>query len=955
MSRVLWKEYREQRSVWLTLALLAVLALVIPASVFAPHGWASESNLLEALRVVALVLAWTHGLVCGAMLLAGEREAGTLTFLDTLPVPRANLWRRKALSGALFVLAQVAVLGGLGIGLGLVEAPVEVAAGLLFLTVLALAGFAWGLLFSATTRTAMGAIGLALAAQFVAGHLLLLVAFIVSRVLALFLGIEGASWLAFLLAVVAAIGLPLIGSALVFGKPDRLRGPAALSPTGIGEAGPLAAWRSAWWLSARQARGLALALLPVSLLLGLAVPTNPLFLWPLLTLIAGALCGVTAFFDEQQGGSFRFLAEQRFPLAPLWVCKFGLRLALAFAAAFALLLPCLALALFGPDLFPEETPFGVRLFRSGAIGHFAPLGTFLTLGLLYGFGFGSVCGLLFRKPLVALVVSLGAGALAVCLWLPSLLGTGLHAWQPLGVPMLLIALAVSLVRPAAAGRLASWSVAGRIALASLLASAWTTGAIAYRVYEVPDVPEPPELAKYEASLPTPEDNVAGGAFRAACLRVDDLMRQARQERPSGPVFPGQDRPRGDALNYEAQMSTVLERGWPDGPEPDLGRWLDKLFKESWADRLGKVADRPAGVIEDPRRLTVSSPARDLDGARALALLLAVRGLQEQARGNDRPFVENLRIGLALARNLANRSTLGSLVTARHVERVFEQALERWLERLHGGPALLRDARDCLVRHEATVSDDFSDQQSAAYLIARNSLDVVDHWALTGQGPAPLNNAQTEQAVVRLAWLVPWERARQERLLRAAAWGNSREVALARHMGREVLFFWPNIVPRAEAGHRRRVCYLRVAQIQVALRLYQAVEHKPAPSLAVLVPGCLSDVPRDPFAKDQPFRYRLSVGEEIEWPREGPGPGGAAPPGVGPPGGAAKAGPPLVGMPGAGQQPPAVPRRKVPAGQGILWSVGEDGSDDGGKRQAKSSLGQSVPGEDLIFLVPLPPR
>jgi hypothetical protein len=45
---------------------------------------------------------------------------------------------------------------------------------------------------------------------------------------------------------------------------------------------------------------------------------------------------------------------------------------------------------------------------------------------------------------------------------------------------------------------------------------------------------------------------------------------------------------------------------------------------------------------------------------------------------------------------------------------------------------------------------------------------------------------------------------------------------------------------------------------------------------------------------------------------------------------------------------------VPAGQGILWAVGEDHHDDGGVQQGKLSSGTTF-GEDLIYLVPPPPR
>jgi hypothetical protein len=74
---------------------------------------------------------------------------------------------------------------------------------------------------------------------------------------------------------------------------------------------------------------------------------------------------------------------------------------------------------------------------------------------------------------------------------------------------------------------------------------------------------------------------------------------------------------------------------------------------------------------------------------------------------------------------------------------------------------------------------------------------------------------------------------------------------------------------------------------------------------------------------------------------------------GPPGGLGQAGGPQPGGPPA--VPPPVPGKEVPAGQGVLWSVGEDKRDDGGRQQAGPGNAPTGVGEDLIFLVPLPPR
>src|SRR5262249_54939765 len=105
MTAVLWKEYREQRVIWVTF-LLAGLGFVL--------GIAPLLSTDEGAELLAsLVLCWTYGLVCGSMLLAGEREEGTLRFLDSLPGDRWGLWQSKFFAGVVFTLS----LAGLYIAL----------------------------------------------------------------------------------------------------------------------------------------------------------------------------------------------------------------------------------------------------------------------------------------------------------------------------------------------------------------------------------------------------------------------------------------------------------------------------------------------------------------------------------------------------------------------------------------------------------------------------------------------------------------------------------------------------------------------------------------------------------------------------------------------------------------------------------------------------------------------
>ena len=232
----------------------------------------------------------------------------------------------------------------------------------------------------------------------------------------------------------------------------------------------------------------------------------------------------------------------------------------------------------------------------------------------------------------------------------------------------------------------------------------------------------------------------------------------------------------------------------------------------------------------------------------------------------------------------------------------------------------------------------------------------------GAGEQNSSRVQAEAQWVALAWLAPWERERQDRILRVIFWGDQaqkRPLYRSEQFGPlpQLGFYQTDVLLRPN-----HLCARRAMLLKLALRWYEADNGRPAVKLDELVPKYLPSIPTDPFSPDgQPFHYRLSKGEKIEWPEEPPPPGagvpGAAPPGgSAPPGGTPPAGP-LQGVNAPGMPPAALPphTRTVPAGQGILWSVGEDGRDDGGHRQTGSLNGEPMWREDVIFLVPLPPK
>jgi hypothetical protein len=508
-----------------------------------------------------------------------------------------------------------------------------------------------------------------------------------------------------------------------------------------------------------------------------------------------------------------------------------------------------------------------------------------------------------------------------------------------------------LLRAWAAGRLGSRGpVTGLLAVAAACAL-WVAAGLGYRVAEVPLVSDRFDMPSFIASLPTPQENEAGRLTRGACDRLQSLERELAHRTPTKPLFPGQQPQPGDSFRVQAWQ--VLERGWPPG-DPELGDWLDKMFADVWPQRLAEAAGKPPGLVEDPRQSGAIQRFAVLNAALSAGALLPARGLQLQARGDDRAFVENLRAGLALSRNLRHRSDSVTAGQGRAVESHVLAGLDRWLERLDGRPDLLRQVLELLLGHEAELLPSFADQEKADYLVAMTTLEQPEGWLASilfdslppGKGKADEEQRrQLEAAAVAVAWRVPWEAERQRRILRAVVEGDPEQQLAARRMRPPIL---GNLDVRQHFNDPRRrqvqLCSLRAAQLKAALRLYQVEQGKPAENLRVLLAkGYLAQIPQDPF-DGNPFRYRLSRGERIEWPKEGPVIGAPPPPGEAP------AGAEVPIPPGGG----AGPFKEVPAGQGILWSVGEDRVDDGGRRQISTGSGETARGEDRIFLVPLPP-
>ncbi len=430
---VVWKELREQGLIGATLVVLGSGVLVLAASLAEPPTpGAPAADVIHSLGLgllATLMLAVTAGMVCGGAVFAAEREAGTIFFLDALPVSRWRLWWAKLLAGVGLAAVQIALLVGVGAVLGIVPSTSWARA----VSVFALLSFVWGMFGSTLSRTTLGSIGIAIPASVVAAIVVLLPIMFFSR----YPGAQSIRSSEAILFLVCMFIIPLALSAWAFTSPDRLRSAedrsAVESEGGRKASRPWLGGRALLWLALRQVRLPALVLAGFALLFGLmliAPGSTPVVTWPALALAAGVLTGVTAFSDEQIRGVSRFWGEQRLPLGRAWFVKIGIHFLLCLGLLMLLMSPLIVHAMITDrSAFRGNSALAV-VFRSNLFSQLSYNGwKYLLVPAVYGFAAGHLCGLVFRKLVVACGMAGLVGGMGAAMWGPSLLSGGVKQWQ----------------------------------------------------------------------------------------------------------------------------------------------------------------------------------------------------------------------------------------------------------------------------------------------------------------------------------------------------------------------------------------------------------------------------------------------------------------------------------------------------------------------------------------------
>jgi hypothetical protein len=931
VKAVVWKELREQGLIAVLLAVLGG-ALIIAASVFGdpPSTSASPSNLvgyLGAARLLTLMLVVTAGTVCGGALFAFEKETGTMLFLDALPVARGPLWGAKFVAG----LALAALVAGALVAVSVVCGVTDFG----FATRLAVYGtlaFAWGALGSTLARTTLGAVGVGV----VAGTA---TAFVVLFPIVLFAGVPGTGmpstggWVLF---VVLMIALPVLWSLRSFTAPDRARDTDPFAP---GAPNPARAHRrerhgygALVWLVVRQGRVLALVLSALALALGgaLLLPElRPVLVWPPLALAAGVLTGVTVFGDEQAHGRALYWGEQRLPIGRAWAVKVAAHLLLAVWLLVLLALPALVRTqLSNANRFAYGQPILSAAFQSRLFAELGPQGwKYLFVPAAYGFAAGHLCGLLFRKLVVACGVAAMLGGVGAVLWGPSLLAGGLSHWQVWSPAVLALLTGRVVLRAWAADRLQTRGplrALGGGAVACALACA---AGVAYRALEVPDRADGEDDIAFADALPNYDQNVAGREFKMAGERYARAAQQtAARREPGDPRF---------RSRMEDGVEAALRTGWPK--DDDLDGWLDEVSAEAkapgaddpWPVLARAAAERPVGPFEPPQLVGApAATAQALENARRLGNALLARGLQAQARGDHTAFAPHYRTVAALARCVRRGGGVRALEVAIELERSATGAAERWLENSERR-ADRAAALAALVASADAGPVDVRQHLLADRYVSRAILVAPGQWFATELAPVgvPPEEVAPEADLLALAWTVPWERERTRRLLgyhgEPIGAGGVNLVRLADgRPGRRLLFgARPNFELTDPEQHLRAA--QRFLVLKAALRAHQ-LDRGALPERAdeLVARGYLAALPPDPYLDGQPLGYRVSPGETLlsvtNESRQ-------------------KRGETLI----PGEQLPVAP------GRAILWSVGPDRIDAGGRGLPNGGPRSA----DIVVIVP----
>ncbi|MGB7736470.1 MAG: hypothetical protein WBL72_22530 [Thermoguttaceae bacterium] len=555
--RVVWKEYRLQRSLWIAMAALTAILQLLVIAYEPPHQARAETLYLLALAFPAL-----YALGCGATLFAGEREAGTYEFQRSLPVRAWAVFVGKIVLALGSTLAMLGLMVGFATFLSKPTPPgtVDVATWRVMawqvFGFFGLEMFVWAVLFSFATKRVLLAAILGVAAASIGAHLAVA---IVTTQGAVATYVDALPWR---MVIAAGVALADVWLAARWFREKRGRQPKFV-PATAAETPPeaialgrrfqqpqrMAILGRLIWQHWRQSRGVSLAmaalivpLLAMLMMWLLRARENPPWfierhaseiyrpgdkeffaLTILIALASVPLLGICAFLADQRRSSRRFLADHGVPAKYVWLSRQTITLGLPLLMFFTLLL---ALFFLASALLPSPLQSDIiRWARLSEVYAEAYTLFYFAVGVLgcvlIGVAVGQCCSMFLRSPLLAGLFSLLLTAL-FAVWCGLMWFWQVNwLWSVLPIPVAL--LAATRLRAAdwllERNTLRAWL---RPVLALLIPAAALLLAVPlYRVYSVPLVD--PGFSPQEFAQPLTNDEEATFAqYDRACRMLEPM-------------------------------------------------------------------------------------------------------------------------------------------------------------------------------------------------------------------------------------------------------------------------------------------------------------------------------------------------------------------------------------------------------------------------------------------------
>ena len=877
--RVLWKEYRVQRSLWI--AMFVLTAALQAISLIAGMVLGQGDSQIEPLFGLALGLSAFYALGCGATLFAAEHESGTYEFQRMLPSGPMRIFFGKFV----FAVASTAVLIGLTWLLAAVLAGWNWPAARIHAGLWALCGFGavellvWGIFFSLSSTRPLKAAVLAVTVASVILHFLL--AWLnLGQTYRAETYMDPAT-LPYRAAIVLVVSLANIWLGYRWfdhsTRPGRGRvriGRAARSD--VATPGHTTILGRLVWQQWRQSVGmmgtLAILAVPLGLVGQWAWGNHPFandryFVVVVLCCAMASLMGTCVFLADQRKGRFRILAEWGVRPGHVWLSR-----QVVWMVPAALLTVAVVPLFFFHDLFdidrfwihPTTRWSRASSHFSVALGDASEIGFFLG-SVALGYASGQLFSMLLRSGLLAAIFGLMLSAV-LCGW------AGLMWWWEVPwfwsvAPIPFFLLAATRLRTSdwllQRHRLRAWLRPGLVVVLSL--AALPTAVVQYRIHQIPYVD--PGFSPEEFARPmTDEERETVELYRQAGDRYvswGNLLRQHGREQSSD----GEVVPEGEGKTEDARVDE-----WKPTRDPEPTEW-ETVWLEANEEAITltlQASRRTACDLFNPTHEEGS-----LDILRDLGDLLVLSGYKLQSDGELDGARERYLAALRLSVHLRRRAD--NLWPADHLEGEVFFRLPSWAAHANQTPERIRGLvaqLDQIDKSRPSRTDAIKSRHVWIERIIAGDPDTL--------GATEMGRDTMIKTMLWARWL-PWEQTRARRLLnrQTAAdlgaiweaeanasrneavcsserrypsyWDWEPSFALRRRVSLPLVQRWSDDIRTLAADLIAIETERRAVRLQLLLRAWE-FEHGELPdTLDQLVGPYLDRLPVDPCS-GEPFKY-----------------------------------------------------------------------------------------------------